>query len=86
MGSSTGLRRLLASPEYMQASEKAVRLRRGIEGARDFRLDSLIAEAQQFFAELRERNPTVYAIMKVQEKEIAELAFRKKTGREIVIG
>lgn len=82
----TGLRRILASPEYKAAFEKAARLKKGIEGASDFRLDSLIADAQQFFGDLRERNPTIYSILNIQEKEIAELAFRKKTGHEIVIG
>ncbi len=86
MESFIGLRRILASAEYKQASEKAARIRKGIEAASDFRLDRLIADAQQFFGELRERNPTIYAIMNVQEKEIAELAFRKKTGLEIIIG
>ncbi len=82
----TGLRRILASPEYRQASERAAGLKKAIEGASDFRLNSLIAEAQSFFADLRQRNPTIYSIMSVQEKEIAELAFRKRTGHEIVIG
>ena len=80
------LRRILDGQPYKEAAAKAARLKKGIEGASDFRLDSLISEAQQFFAELRERNPTIYAILGIQEKEIAELAFRKKTGREIVIG
>ncbi len=86
MEALSGLRRILSSAAYKDAMAKAERLRKGIEGASDFRLDSLIADAQQFFGDLRERNPTIYAIMSIQEKEIAELAFRKKTGREIVIG
>ena len=78
-------RAILSSSEYTQAQRKFMEWKEGMAGANEFRLESLVAEANAYFTALGKSSPMVFGAMKVQRKQLSELAMRKRTGIRAVL-
>ena len=71
--------------EISKLIEKAEFFKSEIKKCGPFRLDKILNEAEGFFSELRRDHPEIYPILEIQEKQVHEIAFRKKTGKKVIM-
>lgn len=86
MGRGEDAARLVKSREYKEAMRRAADIRKRMASSNKFGLDNLLDETGLFFSGLKKKQPRIYEALGIQEKEIYEMAFRKKTGKDIIIG
>lgn len=79
------LGKTLSSPKYKATMAKVSELKKGMSEANAFRLNSVISEAERFFSELKSLSPEIFEITKIQRKELAQLAVKRKTGLSVII-
>lgn len=78
-------RAILSSPAYIKAQQKCAEWKEGMVAANEFRLESIVAEANAYFTSLSRSSPMVFSAMKVQRKQLSELAMRKRTGISAIL-
>ncbi|MFN7991752.1 MAG: hypothetical protein U0R44_06375 [Candidatus Micrarchaeia archaeon] len=79
------IKQLVEGKDYHAALARVREFKRRISESSDFRLGSVVEDAEAYFSELRKKSPHIYDMLKIHRKEIAEMVVQKRTGSQIII-
>ncbi len=79
-----GVFRLLRSDAYADAQRRIAGLKQKMSRANRFLIPEVLEECEAYFSGLRKGQPQIYEVVRIQEKELGEIAYRKIHGRRII--
>src|SRR4029453_14090871 len=68
-------KKAISGPKYREALKKTAEFKKKVNEANAFRLDSILSEAGAYFSSLKSEYPETFDVLRVQIKEISELAI-----------
>jgi len=70
---------------HIDAIKSAIGFRMAVTQCSFFQLQNTLNKAKSFFSQLSKVSPQTYAMVRIHEKEIYEIAFQRRTGKMIIL-
>lgn len=85
VGFEEELEKIINSKESQDAERRIEEWKKRLSDADKEEVIKVRDEKKEFFTQMRENNPTLYEILRIEDKGLSEIIHEKLTGQHIII-